>query len=495
MNAQNAFDDAHEFKAEEPTPLAREIPPGAPYPLDALGPLREVAEALHDMTQAPPAIGAQAALGVAALAAQALGDAETLHGRAPASLFLLTVAQSGERKSACDRLAMRAVDAFEAELAEDRRADLTAYRNRLEIWQARRADIVKGSKKSPVSAQADLDALGPEPEGPLFPSIVSGEPTIEGVIKNMGALRPALGVFSDEGGAFIGGHAMSEDNRLRTVAALSGLWDAKAVSRWRAGDGVFVFRGRRLSVHLMAQPVAAAGLLADPIANGQGFLARFLLTEPPSAIGTRLRVGHKTASEAALDRFTARIGDMLRRDLPLKEGTRNELEPPLVALSKDARDLLQTFALEVEKAQGNGRDLEAVRPFASKAAEHAARLATVLALYADPHAQTVTGEMMADAVALAIYYLGEAVRLADAAVISVETAEAQRLLRWLLESWAEPFISAGDVAQRGPFKETERARKALSLLQRHSWLVPVEGGAEVLGKRRREAWRIVRRAN
>ncbi|MGY6410844.1 MAG: DUF3987 domain-containing protein [Alkalilacustris sp.] len=75
------------------------------------------------------------------LTGQALADVETLHGRAPASLFLLTIAQSGERKSACDRLAMRAVREFEAELAEARRNEITAHRNRLEIWQARRAAI------------------------------------------------------------------------------------------------------------------------------------------------------------------------------------------------------------------------------------------------------------------------------------------------------------------------------------------------------------------
>lgn len=492
MNARDAFRDARPYTVEEPTPLLRDVPSGSPYPLDALGPLRETAEALHDITQAPPAIGAQAVLGVAALAAQALGDAETLHGRAPASLFLLTVAQSGERKSACDRLAMRGVRAFEGQLAEARRTDLAIHRNRLEIREALRTVIVKGAKKDPIGAQADLDALGVEPEAPLFPAIVSAEPTVEAITRHMGALRPALGVFSDEGGSFIGGHGMSEDNRLRTVASLSNLWDGKTVSRWRAGEGVSFFPGRRLSVHLMAQPVAATQLLEDPIANGQGLLARFLLTEPASAIGTRVRVGHSPASDAALDGFTARVGDLLRRDLPLKSGTRNELEPLLVPLSDDARALLQVFALEVETAQGRGRDLEAVRPFASKAAEHAARIATVLTLYAGPEARTVTGETMADAVALATHYLGEAARLTDAAVISKETTEAERMRGWLLDGWKEPFISAGDAAQRGPFKETERARKALRVLQRHGWVVPVEGGAEVQGKRRREAWRVVR---
>lgn len=490
----DAFDNVRPLhpEPEPPTPLVRETPPPEPYPLHALGPLREAAEAIGDMTQAPAAICAQSALGVAALAAQGLGDAETLHGRAPGSLYLLTVAQSGERKSACDRLAMRPVRALEAELAEDWREAQATHRNRLEIWQERRKAILRAAKDDPDGARADLDALGPEPEPPLVPSTVSAEPTLEGITKNMPVLRATLGIFADEGGAFIGGHAMTAENRLRTIAGYSSLWDGAPVTRWRAADGVASFRGRRLSMHLMAQPIAAAELLADPVANGQGFLARFLVTEPASAIGTRLRVGYETASERALDRFAARIGDMLRRPLPLREGTRNELDPPMIALASDARELLQDFALEAERAQAPGGPLEAVRPFGSKAAEHAARLAAVMTLYADDRAQTVLGEAMADAVTLAGFYLGEAARLAGAATISAETAEAERLRRWLLDSWAEPFISATDAAQRGPFKETSRARKALAILERHRWIVLVKGGAEVLGKRRREAWRVIR---
>ena len=310
----------------------------------------------------------------------------------------------------------------------------------------------------------------------------------------MRRLRPALGLFSDEGGAFLGGHGMNSENRLKTVSGLSRLWDGAPVDRWRAGDGVAVFRGRRLSAHLMAQPVAAAGLLSDPVANGQGFLARFLITEPPGAIGTRLRVGHAPASEEALRAFTARAGDLLRRPLPLREGARNELDPPLLPLSGEARAVLQDFALAVEAAQAKGGDLEAVRPFSSKAAEHAARMAAVLTLFADPDARAVTGETMADAVALATFYVNEAARLADAATVSQETAEAERLRRWLLDSWGEPFISASDAAQRGPFKETDRTRKALKTLERHGWVILLEEGAEILCKRRREAWRVVRGA-
>lgn len=495
MNAIDAFNAAERFTPEEPAPLMREIPPGEPYPLEALGALRAVAEAVHNITQAPAAIGAQSVLGVAALAAQALGDVETLAGRAPASLFLLTIAQSGERKSSCDKHAIAPVRDFEREICDAYRAEAVDHQNRLDIWTARRAAIMKRADKDPASAQADLANLGATPEPPLSPIVIATEPTFEGLAKTLAGSRPSLGLFNDEGGAFIGGHGMNSDNRLKTIAGLSLLWDGAPINRTRAGDGVSTHRGRRLSAHLMAQPVAAAGLLSDPMAQGQGFLARFLMTEPPSAIGTRTREGHDAASERAVETFAARIGDMLRRPLLLREGTRNELDPPLLALEPKARALLQAFALEVERAQLDGRDLATVRPFASKAAEHAARLAAVLTLYDDPDAARVTAATMADAVTLAGFYLREAVRLAGGATISKETAEAELLRRWLA-TWPEPFISPSDVAQLGPpqIREAAAARRILKFLEGFGHVAKVEGAAEVRGKRRREVFRIVRGA-
>ena len=92
----------------QPLPLFRPIPPSEPYPVEALGSLAEVVEAIRDRTQAPDAVCAQSVLGAASLVAQARADVELPTGEArPLSLFLVTVAQSGERKSAADDLASR----------------------------------------------------------------------------------------------------------------------------------------------------------------------------------------------------------------------------------------------------------------------------------------------------------------------------------------------------------------------------------------------------
>ena len=98
----NIEDMAVPFTPEGPQPLLREIPAGEAYPVHALGPLQAAVEAVQAMTLAPVAIPAQSALAVASLAVQGFADVETLGGPRPLSLYALTIARSGERKSACD---------------------------------------------------------------------------------------------------------------------------------------------------------------------------------------------------------------------------------------------------------------------------------------------------------------------------------------------------------------------------------------------------------
>lgn len=478
-----------------PAPLMRHEGTAEPFPIEALGPLRAAAEAAQHISQAPMALAAQSALAVASLATQALADVETLSGQAtPLSIFALSVAKSGERKSSVDRLLMEPVREVEKALSKEHQEETASWRNKQDIWVAQRNDILKKAKNGGDEAAVDLDALGPEPAGPLMPQLVASEPTFEGITKHLGISRPSLGIFSDEGGGFIGGHAMSTDNKLKTMAGLSGMWDGAPVNRTRAGDGVSTFYGRRLCCHLMVQPVAAEGFLSDPIVMGQGFLARFLVVQPESAIGTRLRHGHDPASKAKLSVWSGRVRELLTAQMPLSEGARNELDPPMLALSAEAREILQYFADAVESAQIKGGDLEAIQPFASKAAEHAARIAGVMTIFADGNACEVSADAMEDAVKLATFYIREALRITNAAVISQEARQGEALRVWLNEKWAEPCISAVEVAQSGPgsMRETAKARRTLQYLEGFGHLIPVHGGAEVKGNRRREAWSVVR---
>ncbi|MEX0279585.1 MAG: YfjI family protein, partial [Arenibacterium sp.] len=476
------------YADEGPQPLVREIPRGEAYPVHALGPLRDAVEAVQAATQAPAAIAAQSALSVASLVVQGHADVEGLAGSHPTSLFCLTVAQSGERKSACDKLVMQGIEDVERGQWPDYREAAASHDISLKLWASKRDRLVKeaGGKKQDVAAaaEADLRNLGVPPTAPISPIRKTSEPTLEGLIKLFQTGQPSLGLFSDEGGGFLGGHAMNSDNRLKTVAGLSKCWGGDPIDRVRAGDGASILYGRRLAMHLMVQPVAARPLLSDPVANGQGFLARFLITEPPSAIGTRLGDTGARCGGAAIDAVSARINQILLAQLPTKDESPQELEPRTLPLSQKARQLLFGYYQATEQAQAPGGELEQVRAFASKSPEQAARIAGVLALWSNLEAPEVTGPQMSDAIEIAQFYLGEAKRLSEAATVSAETERADALRWWILESWPKIAANIGrdkqnilpsDVVQYGPgsMREAATVRKLMVTLAAHGWLAPL----------------------
>ena len=494
MSVHDAFKTACPFEDVQPTPLIRGIPPGDPFPLAALGPLQAVAGAIHDKVQAPYAIGAQSALTVASLAVQAFANVETLAGYSPVSLFGLTIAKSGERKSSSDKELIAPVHQFQKGLGDDYRESQTSYQIDQSIWETRHRDILKGAKKNPDGTRADLMALGAVPDAPLLPVILASEPTLEGLLKLYAGGRPSLGLFTDEGGGFVGGHAMSKDNRLKSVAGLSKLWDGSGVDRVRAGDGAETFYGIRLACHVLLQPIAAMGLLADPVTNGQGFLARFLMCHPESTIGFRLRTDYDPANDTIIERFAARITACLETDLPLAENSRNRLAPRTLPLMPDARALLQKYALKIERLQAPGEALATVTAFASKSAEQAARIAGVLTLFKNLDAPGVEFAAMQCGIDLAQYYLSEAQRLADAAIIPLDIQRAETLRVWLMERWTEPLISVRVLVRRGPheLRDAKIIKKAVDVLERHDWLVKLESGAVVDGVKARTVWRVIR---
>ena len=88
---------------EPPQPLLEYQQTPLPYPVEALGNLLGPAvERLAEVIGVPCAMAAQSVLATAALVSQGHANVQ-LDGRTyPLSLYLLTVASSGDRKSAVD---------------------------------------------------------------------------------------------------------------------------------------------------------------------------------------------------------------------------------------------------------------------------------------------------------------------------------------------------------------------------------------------------------
>ncbi|OYZ08258.1 MAG: hypothetical protein B7Y36_17350 [Novosphingobium sp. 28-62-57] len=491
-NMQARLEQAETITPDQPQPLVREIPDGLPYPVDALGPLQSAVEAVQAMTQAPMAIPAQSALSIAALAVQGFANVETLGGDRPLSLYCLTIAESGERKTSCDEKLVQTLREYEKEQAKAYREERKAFGHEHAIWK-KQYDKALTQVKTGKTGKAELAALGPEPAPPAMRDRLVSEPTYEGLTRLFAEGQPSLGLFSDEGGQFLGGYAMAKDNRQKTLTALNDLWQGNPIRRTRQGETAFVLHGRRLSLHLMAQPVVTYGLLSDPVARDSGFLPRCLICQPVSTIGTRLhRETH--VDTAPLYAFGTRLADILHTGMAMDPETR-ELHPKTLRLSEEALALLIGFSDEVERAQAPGGAFELVRGFASKAAEQAARIAGVLSLWQDMSASEVSIGAMRCGIRLAQFYLSEALRLSGAAQVSEEVAQAEALRLWMLStSHGKDWLQARDVVQRGPnrLREQPKAMKAIEMLTETGWLAPYKQGTVLDGSARRQAWRIIR---
>ena len=170
-----------------PVPLVGQIE-RAPYPMDGLpDAIRGAVEEVIDAVQAPPEMVASSALAIASLAAQSLADvrrSETLTG--PCSLYFLTVAESGDRKSTVDRLLGRAVREFQDEQRDASKATLASHSADMVAWQARRdatSGKLEGDAKTGKALEGhrvDLAQIeGEKPEAPRVPRLLFEDVTSE----------------------------------------------------------------------------------------------------------------------------------------------------------------------------------------------------------------------------------------------------------------------------------------------------------------------------
>ena len=348
----------------------------------------------------------------------------------------------------------------------------------------------KQIKKGREVIAAALREVGNPPPEPLDPMIMTSEPTYEGLVKLLARGLPTLGLFSDEGGRFLGGYAMNTDNVLKTAAGLSGLWDAKPITRTRAGDGNIVLYGRRLSMHLMVQPNVAGLLFGDQMLAGQGLLGRILAAHSISTKGSRPYKQKDVNAEPAYRAYVARMTSLLQREMPLREGSMQELAPRALPPSDAAKVTWIAFHDHVEAQQRPGGPLAAISSLASKAAEHALRLAGVLALIRDTDTQLVTDDDMRNGIMLADFYLSEANRLREESAVDQETRTAERVLEWARKRGGR--FATETLYQSGPGEVRNKADadKVLRTLEQHGLARQLPAGIEVDGKPRLKAWEV-----
>lgn len=472
-------------------PLVRHTPPADPFPMEVFPTeMRNAAERMIEVIQAPSALVGQSLLAAVTLAAQPYINV-MIDGRcSPVSNNFITVGESGERKSAVDRIANR--DSRERQKRDHQQAiegqiDLEAEQL---AWEATRRKITCDKKLSHGEIKTELEALGARPSSSVVLRYTE-EPSYEGLVRAYQEGSLSMGLFSDEGGRFFGGFAMNQENATKTITGLSKIWDGDPITRSRGGDGNIAIYGVRLSVHLMLQPVLSDKVFSDPLLSGQGFMSRCLCSFPGSTIGNRPYREANLSSDPMMSPYHARMQEIIGLPYPMGPAGMG-LDPRNLTLQPGAKRTWIGFHNHIENLMKDGAPLRPVKGFAAKAAEHAARLAAVLAFFDDIEVQAIGSHQIAAGIALTEFYIGEALRLFNSATTNPSLLLAEKVLSWARHPERNGLISLTDLYQKGPsqLRTKAAALRIIDILVDHNQIYRVEGGYTVDGIYRRHVWRV-----
>lgn len=443
-----------------PLPLSAKVEP-MEYPVDALPQvIRDAVLEVHRFVQSPASLIASSALSTLSLAVQPHVDvqrAEELTG--PVSLYFLTIADSGERKTTVDKLFMQPIKQYESEQHAAASLEIKTHKAAREAWEAELEGYKAAIKQATRAGKGgDLERLKEviqlhrqkEPKEPRLPKLTLGDATSESLAHDLAHRWPSAAMISTEGGLFFGGHSMKRENSKRTLGIYNLLWDGQPIDVDRRTSESFRVEGVRLTVGLQVQePVLREAFENDGgLMRGSGFLARCLVAHPESTQGYRPFT--EQDGWPALDAFRRRIRGILEQ--PLAHDPDYRLLPGMLSLSPDAKQAFIAFYNRIESELRNGGTYQDVRDCASKIAENAARIAALFQFFTHGGG-AISLENFEAAMRIAEWHLNEARRFFGEIALPSDLANTVQLERWLVDYCrknAVNSVSKNFIRQYGP---------------------------------------------
>ena len=457
-----------------PISLLQESEP-SPYPLEALpsglgGAVREVLE----FVQCPMALAACSALSALSVSAQHLANVRRAEGlTSPASLYTLTIAESGERKSSVDKHFTTAISLWEANQAEENKTEVKRYQVEHDSWLMQ-YEGVKMKIKELAKAQKSTDLLkrelhqlkNDEPIAMRVPRLIYGDVTPEQLGYALAKNWPSAGVLSSEAGIVFGSHGMSGDSAMRNMALLNILWDGGTHTIDRRTSDSYRVQDTRLTMGLAVQADTVLNFLNNSkgLARGTGFLARFLVALPTSTQGTRL-FKEPPIAWPKLTVFSERITQLLNKLPELNEA--GGISPTTLDFSNDAKKEWVNFHNDVELELKQGGDLTDAKDVASKAADNVARLAALFHLYEWQSEGAINKDLVDRAIAIVTWHLYEAKRFLNQIAIPEHINNAIKLDDYILRYCRDhktDTVAKNHLRRNGAIRDKKLLNEALDEL-------------------------------
>lgn len=409
-----------------PEPLANDPSKPTPYPIEAFnGLLKHVVKAIAHYSQVPDAMAGQCVLGALAHMGQRFIDAPMGHGHMPTSLILITEGESGSGKT-------QAMGLTHFKIKEYERQQYTIYLDNLAAWDSDKAGL-----KGKELAQFLED--NPKPQNP---KTLFDDATIEPILDRFisGEMNNASWT-TDEAGQFFNSHTMTGDTAGSALSALTKLWSDGEVSRLRSQKSAYATpqtdaHSVRMTLLLQGQRVVLEQALTDPLMNGQGFLARALIACPPDLRGHRVWDDAKRRNDSPYDNphlieYWSRCQSLLD-PLPANEPTTAQGQPQRIKMqwADGAEQVFCSHMQGIENRQANGQTLEYLKAYASRMAENASRIASLMAFF--DGRKIITIDDITRAFMLVEYSTAERLRYLDATPTG-EQNDSEKLSSWLVD--------------------------------------------------------------
>lgn len=443
---------------------------GRPFPVHVFPPIiRNAVYEVEQHTQAPQALIAASVLGGISLACQNRIDVCRLNNlRGPVSLFLLTLAESGERKSTVDKLLMKPLYQLEEEWFEKYTQDLIIWRNEETAFNVEKKAMMSKLKsdirrnKDHSTTNERLKALlAASPKAPVRFRQIFNDATPAAIKDYLSGCWRSIGFMSDEAGTIFNGYALNE------LPFINKMWDGAMFSVERKSEPDKLIKDARMTLALMVQPdVFKKGYLErkGDTAKGIGFFARCLMCRPGSTQGYR-QITSPVVSNEHLPIFHQRLMEIVNESI-----TRNDKnERQCLRFSPEAEKRWLEFYNKVESEMGLLGFLSGFKDYASKVAENMARIAALLHYFHNGEGDIPLGAVEA-AVEISAWYVDEYIRLfSKSEEFTLVSSEADELFSWIKDYCYRclvPYIRKTTILQYGPnrFRNRSKLNELLSTL-------------------------------
>ncbi|PWK31155.1 YfjI family protein [Pseudomonas sp. OV226] len=412
---------------------------------------------------APRALIYSAALPAMANAVQGLIDVCKPNGQiGPVSIMVLTVANSGERKSTAENVFMGGVRRFQDEMDVIYQSELSDWRAKQSIWDARRKAILKETLLLDQSEGGDPNKQLMEHQAcaPIKPrrfKLLYEDATSEALFLGLHQNIPVAGLISSEGGGVLTGKAFND------LSKQNALWSGDTITVDRVSAESYEVRGR-LTVSLMVQESSFFSYMEKngEKSRGSGLWARFLVCSPESTQGTRF-ITEGAARWDCCDRFSERVGEILKSSV---EFLADPKKPKLVVrFSQAAIHRWVSIFNGVEAQIKPGGRYFGMGDHASKLADNIARVAAIFHFFEKKDGD-IAVETLEAAIDVCFWYSDEFLRMFS--LPPQDEADALELDDWLQlkRESGERYVAKNLVLQKGPghLRKVKRLDPAIEVL-------------------------------